>query len=199
MILLTSNSITKLLLLLLFLLTIGCNQSVIAQEKVSTILYDSTQERKTKKIVPIIESLKFTLNSQTKIGGRNKIAIPIRFPQNTIEWYYSVVATKEKTLPPLQLAIQMHNLLGSKRLEVNNIKLPSGTHVCDIYLLDELNKNKFENDNEFKYKEFGSNKNFRSGTVQLEYNPSYCYLGFSNPRMMHAVDITLDVVAVIEE
>jgi hypothetical protein len=192
-------------LIILSVLTIACNnqsspKTDTPKDEPSVIYGSKKAVQKSRRAVQVMQPQKFHLNSDTKIGGKDRIAIFIDLPKNTIEWYYSVVTVKDKTNSSgVNLQVQLSGLLNKTTITISNIKVPTGTSICDVYLMDRENMDKFNNSEKFTYDMRGSRENFMSGVVQLENNPKYCFLGFKNPRTLHAIDFTLEVVAIVEE
>jgi hypothetical protein len=164
-------------------------------------LSDGTVIRKVRKAVNLLQPQKFHLNSENKalISGTNRTVLYIDLPPNTVEWYYYVHASKENSTNYIELATQLGALLVNPAIDINKIKVKDGNSYCDIYLMDTENKNNFKNKKPFKYNSSGSRQNFNSGIVKIKNYPEYCWLGIKNPRMAHAVDVSIEVVAIIEE
>jgi hypothetical protein len=173
-----------LILTILMILFTSCNNSSL-----------KTNESRT--IVPVLEQQVFRLNSKTKIGGESRITRYIPLPANTVEWYYSVVATRDKKVEPMNLRIQ---LLRIAELQINNVKIPPGGAYCNVYLLDASNKEKFENGKDFEYIPSGSSKNIREGKFKItNCNSGNWYLGFQNTKNLHYIDVALEVAALVEK
>jgi hypothetical protein len=145
---------------------------------------------------------KFILNSKTNIGGKDKTVYVVDLPPNTIEWYYSIrtSAPTDKNLA-LNLSTQIAALAINPDIDPSKIKIPAGTGRCDMYLfLDRENADNFEAEKSFQHDKRYSRENFSSGVVKI-LNPqtNRFYLGFKNPRNLHAVCITLDIVAIVKQ
>jgi hypothetical protein len=97
-------------------------------------------------------------NSQVK-GGKSRIIIPIQIPNNTIEWYYTLAASREqeaieKTNSSLNLFGQLSNIIdptGISAAAFKSLIAPPGADVCDLYILDAANRQYFEAKTNFKY------------------------------------------------
>jgi hypothetical protein len=184
-------------LIILAILAVSCNYS----EKREAVL--TREVVPMREVVPIrevvqLEQQEFRLNSKARslVGGNDKMVRPINLPNHTIEWYYSVVATRDKKIEPVNLWVQ----LGPSKVGFENIKIPSGGAYCDVYLMDNANKQKFEKGEDFEYITSGSCMNFKEGKFIIKYNGSNnYYLGFRNPRELHYIDISLEVVALVEK
>lgn len=187
----------KLYTLLLFLFFIG---TVPAQTLV--------RERKT---VQVLTPQTFYLNggNRAAMGGKSRVWYNVQLPANTVEWYYAFTTTKgQDPTASIQLMAQLTKLVdpsGLTAIATNAILTPSGAAVCDLYLMDRPNADKFMEkvDNwggSYTYLINGSRLNYKEGTVQVKdaVSGSYC-LGFKNPSAVQGISITFEVVAIVEE
>ena len=153
----------------------------------------------------------FYLNGGTKatFGGKSRTWFNIPLPKNTVEWYYSFTTTKNEnsssTIGLLSQLTRLYDPTGMTAIATNAILTPSGAGVCDIYLMDRANSDKFTDkvDNwggTYSYKVNGSRENYKNGTVQIKdiLSGNWC-LGFKNPSATEGISITFEVVAIIEE
>lgn len=153
----------------------------------------------------------FYLNGGTKatFGGKSRTWFNIPLPKNTVEWYYSFTTTKNEnsssTIGLLSQLTKLYDPTGITAIATNAILTPSGAGVCDIYLMDRANSDKFTNkvDNwggTYSYKVNGSRENYKNGTVQIKdiLSGNWC-LGFKNPSATEGISITFEVVAIVEE
>lgn len=169
----------------------------------NNIKTDTTQAALAKTtVVNLITPQKFHLNSlgKTMISGKNDVILLIELPENTVEWYYYVCATKENTTSFIQLAAQMSVLMVKRFADVTKIKVNEGNSYCNVYLLsDEKQKDFYLNKKEFNYLVKGSRENFTSGIIKGESMQKYNWLVIRNPRKAHAVDVVVEVVAIVDK
>lgn len=153
----------------------------------------------------------FYLNGGTKatFGGKSRTWFNIPLPKNTVEWYYSFTTTKNQnsssSVGLLSQLTRLYDPTGMTAIATNAILTPSGAGVCDIYLMDRANSDKFieKVDNwggSYSYKINGSRENYKNGTVQIKdiLSGNWC-LGFKNPSATEGISITFEVVAIVEE
>ena len=166
------------------------------------------RERKT---VQVYSPQTFYLNggNRATFGGKSRVWYNIQLPENTVEWYYSFTTTKgQDPTESIQLMSQLTRMVdptGFSAIATNAILTPSGAAVCDLYLMDRPNADKFleKVDNwggSYNYLVNGSRLNYKEGTVQVKdaVSGSYC-LGFKNPSAVQGITITFEVVAIVEE
>ncbi|WP_166919762.1 tetratricopeptide repeat protein [Flavobacterium poyangense] len=152
----------------------------------------------------------FYLNGGTRaaVGGKSRVWYNIELPKNTIEWYYAFSTTKGKSSSSdIKLVAQLTRLYdptGMTAMAMSALFTPTGAGVCDIYLMDRNNADKFMDkvDNfggSYQYMINGSRLNFRDGIVQINDNLSgQLCLGFKNPSASEGIAITLEVAAIVE-
>jgi hypothetical protein len=116
---------------------------------------------KEKKVIEVLTPQKFRLNSVARPAGINKTVYSIELPTNTIEWYYTIVNADNMPLG-VDLAIQLG---GKGQIDIKDIKFSLGTANCNIYLMDEYNKDQFINGKQFSYNKAGSRENFIGGIL----------------------------------
>ena len=178
---------------------------------VLTISVNGQTVQKERKVVQVMTPQTFYLNGGTKatFGGKSRTWFNIPLPKNTVEWYYSFATTKNEnsssTIGLLSQLTRLYDPTGMTAIATNAILTPSGAGVCDIYLMDRANSDKFTDkvDNwggTYSYKVNGSRENYKNGTVQIKdiLSGNWC-LGFKNPSATEGISITFEVVAIIEE
>lgn len=178
---------------------------------VLTISVNGQTVQKERKVVQVMTPQTFYLNGGTKatFGGKSRTWFNIPLPKNTVEWYYSFTTTKNEnsssTIGLLSQLTRLYDPTGMTAIATNAILTPSGAGVCDIYLMDRANSDKFTDkvDNwggTYSYKVNGSRENYKNGTVQIKdiLSGNWC-LGFKNPSATEGISITFEVVAIIEE
>lgn len=151
----------------------------------------------------------FYLNSQTNVTtGVTKTTIPVYLPKNTVEWYYTFVATRDKnkhTFQDMSLLGDIASLLlgvNGKIIKfgLNQLKTIPGDDFCNIYILDRNNRDSFANNLGFNYFLEGSRRNFKSSVVKITGLPSdEYYIGVSNPDLTNGIMVSLEVVAIIKD
>ena len=146
------------------------------------------------KIIPLKQQT-IHLVSKTNIGGNKRIIIPIELPKNTVSWYFSVISIG-KTSEAINLGVQ----LSVTGFNFENVKLPEGSAYFDVFLMDQKNKGLFEDKEEdFEYIEAGSRKNLKEGKFEInDHNSGTWYLGFRNPKKFRAVEVSVEIVALIK-
>lgn len=177
--------------------------SLNGQDRITMQNIDPTSLISSKgKIVEVIVPQKFHLNSKGKtiLSGNDRITLVIDLPENTKEWYYYICAVGEGTASKIQLASQMSVLMMKKFASVSQIKVENGSSYCDVYVLpDELSRANFENKRTpFNYIESASRTNFSSGVVKCPVLSNKIWVGIENIRKIHAVDVTIEVVAIVQ-
>ncbi|MEY4834772.1 MAG: hypothetical protein RI980_887 [Bacteroidota bacterium] len=176
-----------------------------------TVSVNGQTVQKERKVVQVMTPQTFYLNGGAKatFGGKSRIWFNIPLPKNTVEWYYSFTTTKNQnstsTIGLLSQLTRLYDPTGMTAIATNAILTPSGAGVCDIYLMDRINNDKFMEkvDNwggSYSYKVNGSRENFKNGTVQIKdlLFGNWC-LGFKNPSATEGISITFEVVAIVEE
>jgi hypothetical protein len=160
------------------------------------------------KVIPIVSKETFTLNSggRALLGGRSRIDLPVELPANTVEWYYAVTTSPEKMpAPSIGLAGQLIKLLtpsGMISTVMSALVTPSGSGACDVYLIpDQDNLNRFINKRpQFASLMSGSRQNFNQGAVQVrDAVKGSLFLGLRNPSAVSAVQVTIEVCAIVKE
>src|SRR5690606_35638974 len=105
--------------------------------------------QKETKVVQVMPPQTFYLNGGTRatFGGKSRTWFNIQLPKNTIEWYYSFTTTKgessKATIGLLSQLTKLYDPTGMTAIATNAILTPSGAGVCDIYLMDRANCDKF--------------------------------------------------------
>lgn len=179
-------------------------------------VYDSTratvQEKylinRAYKPVQLLEPSEFYINSgrnATFQGGKSRITLPVIIPLNTVEWYYTFSATRNEK--EMKATKQTFNLLGQLTKAIPSSGLldigldmltkPPGADVCDIYLLDQTNREPFEQKAEYRFRPEGSRENIASGVVKIKSTLSQVnYLGIKNPDAGYGIHVLIEAVAI---
>lgn len=148
-------------------------------------------------------------NMATFGNGKSRVSYDIKLPPNTVEWYYTFTTSEGKDpTPSINLFAQLTRLVdpsGVTAIATKAIMTPNGAAVCDIYLMDKANCDKFMDkaDNwggSYRYNSNGSRLNLMQATVLVKdcLFGDLC-LGFKNPSATHGITVKLEVVAIVEE
>jgi hypothetical protein len=143
------------------------------------------------------ESVSLNGGIRSDFGGKSRVLIPIDLPPNTVEWYYTFSTTPINS-PALALSLvsQLTKLLdptGELSIVLSAIFTPTGTHVCDIYLMNEPNANAFLAKMDQKGRpvtciESAKRENIRNGVVQIkDTKTGRWFLGFATPAQPKAL------------
>lgn len=142
-------------------------------------------------------------------GGKSRVLVPVELPSNTVEWYYSFSTSKgESGTKNLKLAAQLATLVadptGITASISSKINVPQGSSSADIYLLDSRNHIAFEqkydnNGGTFKYWPEGTTLNTKQAIVRIDdVKVGKYYLGLKNPSTLDGINISIEVVAIVE-
>jgi len=150
----------------------------------------------------------FFVNSITNIGGNTRTILPVTLPPNTVEWYYTFSASREKAdidgvtsnaglISQLGAALLTGGASGLVTGLSGLLTQPPGADYCDIYLLDGASYSSFLSKGPFRHETDGTRINFKSGNVRVTCCPSGEYfLGIINNATSHGIHVSLDVVAI---
>ena len=150
----------------------------------------------------------FYLNSASNAllkGGKNNILMPIQLPENTIEWFYSFTASREKkemetTMASFSLASKLSKYADEDQniqQAISKLSPPPGAHICHIYLLNSTKEaTAFKENEEFNYDLEASRENFKSGLVSVK-NSRKAFLGIKNPDNLYGIHIGISITAVV--
>jgi hypothetical protein len=167
----------------------------------------------------LIKGQTIYLNSKTRLGGKNRITIPVKLPANTVAWYYSftTLATNNtgQQVTGSGLEMQIAKLITSGLLNMIGVGLvtnvasqlvkPTGNGSIDIYLTNASGLKEFEkkdlvgmysNNVPTFYKE-GTAENSRNGAFQIPVVRNDLSLCLRNPSVAEGVAVSLDVVAIV--
>ncbi|OFX61462.1 MAG: hypothetical protein A2046_00075 [Bacteroidetes bacterium GWA2_30_7] len=162
----------------------------------------------TYKTVTIVEQTTKSLNGGTRsyLGGVSRIPIRVDLPANTVSWYYSFSTSPAGGgTQMLNLAVQIGASIYAGPLgaaATKNLKVPSGSGSLDVWVIPTDCRDNFvaKNDDKLSWYQDISCINTKQ-SVQLVSAPlsgSY-YLGLRNPSSLEGIDVTIEVVAVVEE
>jgi hypothetical protein len=160
----------------------------------------------------IIDNSQIFINSGSNAtfkDGKSRVTYQITLPQNTVEWYYEVVAYRNKDA--LDKTASVFSLLSQLTKAFDNTGVLSytasaltkapGDNYCDIYLFqDYQNAKLFEQklDDQFKHFPIANRKNVKSDIVKLGdgYTNGTYFIGIKNPDSMYGINVRLEVVAI---
>lgn len=192
---------------LFFLLLI--NSTFLKAQSTTTVLKEKS----------LIKGQTVYLNSKARLGGKNRLVIPVRLPANTVAWYYSfaTVTTSNEKQRVQSSGLEMQiaklitdgalNLIGAGLVTnvVAQLIKPSGSGSVDIYLTDSIGLKQFEKTDlvgmysynvPVFYKE-GTAQNSRNGIFQVPVVRKDLSLCLRNPSVTEGVAVSLDVVAIV--
>jgi hypothetical protein len=159
-----------------------------------------------RKLISLYSQQHFYLNGGTRamFGGVSRTSLKVELPANTIEWYYVFTTSPGKDVSSdISLFAQLTKAFdpsGITATAVNAILAPTGSNTADVYLLDKDNVDLFISKEDFKYGGTDSRKNFKDGVVQInDVIKGTYYLGLRNPSADAGVNVSIEVVAVVEE
>ncbi|TDE15635.1 tetratricopeptide repeat protein [Dyadobacter psychrotolerans] len=159
------------------------------------------------------------LNSKARLGGKNRIVVPIRLPANTVAWYYSftTVTTNnaKQHVPGSGLQMQIAKLITDGALNlisaglvtniVSQLIKPTGSGAVDVYLTDANGLKQFERKdlvgmyavNVPTFYSEGTAQNSRNGVFQIPIIRNDLSLCLRNPSVTEGVAVSVDVVAIV--
>jgi tetratricopeptide (TPR) repeat protein len=160
------------------------------------------------KTVTLIEQRSYYLNggARAALGGKSRVVVKIDLPPNTKKWYYSFTTTPgEDGTELLNLGIQVGAALSTSGLSsavASKIEVPSGSGSADVLVLPTEYRDIFLNkvDEKLRFYPDVSLQNTKQAAQSIdgEFGKSF-YLGLRNPSSMSGINITLEVVAIVEE
>lgn len=174
------------------------------------LIYSQDIEIKTE-TKQLIESRSIYLNGglNATFGGKSRTYLEVDLPPNTVKWYYSFSTKKGKSgTQNLNLAIQLTGMLadpsGVTSSTLSAISVPEGVASADIYLCDRTNIGKFLAKEDiyggsYSYNMEGSAESTKQAVVEIDdIRSGTVYLGLKNPSTNNGVNISIEVVAIIE-
>lgn len=173
-------------------------------------IYTTTQETvKTNtryEAVSIQTPINHYVNSITNLTGTTRISFPITLPPNTVEWYYTFAATRNKsdvakTKLNMQLFAELSKVIdasGSLSFGINALSEPPGANYCDVFVLPQESNTAFLQKTTFNHYPEASRANLMSGIVKVKnccQTGNYC-IGFRNNDMRYGIEVMIEVVAI---
>ncbi|MFD0862982.1 hypothetical protein ACFQ1M_12275 [Sungkyunkwania multivorans] len=178
----------------------------------TTYGYQTTMLRKVENLLPqTVQSDKFFLNSRSNAvvkGGKNRVLLPINLPQNTVEWYYVLTASRDEnevknTRNTFNLASELTKYVdneNSLKQAVTTIAPPPSANICDVYLLDESNAKLFKEKEDFEYDITSSRENYKSGIINVKKaNANPVFIGINNSNNIYGIHVGIEVVAIVKD
>lgn len=161
------------------------------------------------KTVALYDEQTFYLNGgvRTFAGGQSRVTYKIELPPNTVEWYYSITVERNesKNMGTLNLLAQLTRLVdqtGTGAIVVSSLLTPTGSGVCDAFLLAGNSVPNFMAKREFNYDFDNSRTNYKNGTIKIIMKPGYInnfYIGFRNPSSTEGITVRFSAVALVAE
>lgn len=169
-----------------------------------------------REVVPIQQEQTFLLESgaSATLYGRSRQLLKVTLPPGTVSWYYAVT-TQSKTnasINLLGLASQLSRMVdptGITSVALNALNTPQGQQSCDVYVITSAQSRKYFEEKAdqalFKRKQFlydtvTSRLGFKGGIVQDQrWKKGSFYLGLRNPSAFENVQLTVEVVAIVEK
>jgi hypothetical protein len=177
----------------------------------NSVVGQSYRYKKEKKTVQIIQPRQIYLNGglRSNMGGKSRTYIQINLPRNTVKWYYSFTTSKGQSgNNELKLALQLSSIMldpsSTTSSVLSLVKVPTGSSMVDVYLCNRLNIDAFlrkvdNSGGSYYYNMQGSTTNTKQAVVEIDNITSgIWYLGIKNPSSLNAVNVTIEVVAIVE-
>lgn len=184
----------------------------------TAIFNTSVSKQKIYRPTSVIEPSSQWINSGSNslfAGGKSRVVLPVTLPPNTVEWFYRFSASRNKedienVRSSFQLLGELTKLLlvstgvgvgvtKAVSIGVEQLTMPPGANVCDIFLLEYNAIGNFEskNDSNWEYILQGSRKNLMSGNVKVNCcNEGQYYLGIRNPAAYDGINVSVEVIAI---
>ena len=157
------------------------------------------------KTAPIIFPTVYYVEENTP-NKKPRLTVPIQLPDFTSEWYYTYTTTTDKkkaeTLKSsLQLSANLKQKIiqsGGTSFTADSLPIPEGSDSCRIYLLDQSNRQLFDDHVNFRHFREGTRENTKSGVVKIKIATfPNSYLGLRNINPSSGIYIVLEAVAII--
>lgn len=157
------------------------------------------------KTVAVIPPTVYYLQANTP-DANPRISVPVQLPDFTSEWYYTYTTTTDKKkAETLKSSLQLSETLKQKIIQAggtsftaDSISAPEGSDSCRIYLLDQSNRQMFDDHANFRHFKEGTRENKTFGVVKIKIaNFPNSYLGIRNLNPNSGIYVALEVVAII--
>lgn len=182
---------------------------------ISTYAHDTRVFKQLKYEVASVESPGLHwLNSLSNAyirGGSDRILLPVSLPDNTVEWYYTVSASRDResisqNLRTISLVRDVAKAIVSGNVAATALNFsfqlitqPPGSDYCDVYLLQEQGRKLFANgEEEFPFLQEGSRENVSSAKVRIKGNEQrQYYLALRNRDTFNGLAVGIEIVALV--
>ena len=168
-------------------------------------------------VVTIAPAQSFYLDSRlmSNLNGRSRLTIPVNLPEGTVRWYYSFAASESKNEPLEWVGLagqltKLYDRTGIASEVINRLVKPSGTTICDIFILNnsvtasgawQEGVLQFENKEDVNLivdKDF-SRQNMTGGIVEVWVKNKRPVLGLSNPSIKTGINVKIEILAVVSK
>ena len=159
-------------------------------------------------VVTIAPAQSFYLDSRlmSNLNGRSRLTIPVILPEGTLRWYYSFAASESKNEPLEWVGLagqltKLYDRTGIASEVINRLVKPSGTTICDIFILNTEGVLQFENKDDVNLivdKDF-SRQNMTGGIVEVWVKNKRPALGLSNPSIKTGINVKIEISAVVSK
>lgn len=144
-------------------------------------------------------------------GGSDRIVLPVSLPDNTVEWYYTVSASRDResisqNLRTISLVRDVAKAIVSGNVAATALNFsfqlitqPPGSDYCDVYLLQEQGRKLFtEGEEVFPFLQEGSRENVSSAKVRIKGNGQrQFYLALRNRDTFNGLAVGIEIVALV--
>ena len=164
------------------------------------------------KVVEVLSPQIIYLNSATKLNGMTRQVLSFSLPPNTVKWYYSFSAYRNKDeTDRVQQKFNLFSKLsylvdqtGASAALISMVSSPPGGDHCDVILLDEGYDEVFKygtslTGGAYYYNKLASRFGLVSGVVEVNTVKPVAELGIKNPDMLYGIYVSIQVVAIVNE
>jgi hypothetical protein len=157
------------------------------------------------KTAAIIPPTVYYLEANTP-DNKPRLSVPIQLPDFTSEWYYTYATTTDKKVAEtLKSSLQLSSNLkqriiqsGGTSFTADSLPIPEGSDSCRIYLLDQSNRQLFDDHVNFRHFREGTRENTKSGVVKIKIATfPNSYLGLRNINPNSGIYLVLEAAAII--
>lgn len=154
----------------------------------------------------IIQQRSYYLNggARAAFGGKSRETIKIDLPKNTKRWYYSFTTSAgQDGTKLLNLGLQVAATLSTGGLGAavaSSIEVPPGSSTVDVIILPTEYRDAFiDKQDNYRFYPDVSVQNAKQAVQSIDntYGNSF-YVGLRNPSSLSGVNISIEVVAVVE-
>ncbi|SKA00990.1 hypothetical protein [Sediminibacterium ginsengisoli] len=148
------------------------------------------------------------INSVTNLTGKTRISFPIILPENTVEWYYTFAATRnkadvDKTKQKMKLMADLSKIIsltGALPLGISMLTEPPGANYCDVYLISQETNQAFLEKKPFREYAEATRENLMSGVVKIKdcCKVGRYFIGMRNNDLTYGIEVMIEVVAIVQ-